>query len=171
MRSLPSPGCHNRDLEQSEGLCSIRSDFYPTCSDFHVDGRNDTGFKIINTPSDDEIALSDQSRNDRGGFGEKAGLILDIVFHGEIYVAACGSDCRTNMLKQTADLSGDFISLHRGPYRAALGMSKYIQDPSAQNLCSKFETAYVFAGSHIAGNSCDEEITESLVKDNLNGWI
>ena len=73
------------------------------------------------------------------------------------------------MLKESADLSGYVIAFHRCRDRSAVGMAQHIDHFCTQDLSSEFETANVFTGSHIAGNSRDKQIAEALIKHDLDG--
>ena len=124
--------------------------------------------KVVDSSDNFQFAFGNQILQDRRD-GKLFDLELDIVFNGLVQITtgmfAAGLDL---VIQRTNDTRNGPTS-HGGIDGTTAGVSQDVQDLGAQNGGSEFQRSNGFGVDNVSSNTADEDISESLIKDNFDG--
>mmetsp|Transcript_5905 Transcript_5905/g.14542 ORF Transcript_5905/g.14542 Transcript_5905/m.14542 type:complete len:328 (+) Transcript_5905:2245-3228(+) len=124
--------------------------------------------EVIDTSNNFQVAIGDKVLQD-GRDSELGDLDLDIFSNGSIQVTVGGITSGLDTVVQGTDDTGNRGSCHSRVDGSTAGMSHDVQDLGTENGASEFQRSDRFGVDDISRNAANEQITEPLVEDHLDG--
>lgn len=133
-----------------------------------IDWRDNSRLKIIDPARHQHFLPPNHLRDHGRSLSQEQSLIANIVSYGLVQIATCSFHRGSNVLKQSADLPRDLLSVHCGRHCTAAGMPEHVDDLRPKDLRPELEAADVLARRDISGDSSHKEVAEPLIEHDLN---